>query len=62
MNGIKEFVMIKGELIEIVVAATSNGDYIAAADYPGLLSTAFIAKDHQQAFNMCVERLIKEKG
>jgi hypothetical protein len=61
MDGIKEFVMIKGELIEIVVAATSNGEYIAAADYPGLFETAFIAKDHQLAVNLCVDRLITEK-
>jgi hypothetical protein len=61
MNGKKEFLMIKGEMIEIVVAETSNGEYIAAADYPGLFATAFIASDHQKALNMCVERLIKEK-
>jgi hypothetical protein len=62
MANIKEFVMIKGELIEIVVVATSTGEYIAAADCPALFAEAFTAKDRHGALNKCVERLIKERG
>jgi hypothetical protein len=61
MTGKKEFVVMNGKMIEIVVHETVTGEYVALANYPGRLSAVCSDKDPQIAFFTCIERLIKEK-
>jgi hypothetical protein len=58
----KEFVIMNGKMIEIVVHETITGEYIAAANYPGrIMCAVYSDKDPSIAFFTCIERLIKEK-
>jgi hypothetical protein len=62
MTGKKEFVIMDGKMIEIVVHETINGEYVATANYPErYLSGVCSDKDPRIAFFTCIERLVNEK-
>lgn len=60
LTGKKEFVIINGVMIEIVMKETVDGDYVASANFRGKQSVQICRhKDPQIAFFTCIDRLIK---